>query len=218
MTCAAHCCAIDETFDRRVASRELGRYRRKGVSRSTRQLLSGIREAGVAGASVLDVGGGIGAVAAELLSAGAARATVVEASAAYLAAAREEVERRQLGARVELVHGDVVALAAQIPAADVVTLDKVVCCYPDMERLIASSTGRALRLYGIVYPRDGWWMRLVIAVLNAILRLRGNAFRVYVFANPAIDDVISSAGFSLLRRNRGFAWVVALYERSAADL
>ncbi|MGH7710936.1 MAG: class I SAM-dependent methyltransferase, partial [Gemmatimonadaceae bacterium] len=100
MTCRAHCCAIDGLFDRRVAQRDLKRYRRKGPSPSTRRLLSSTRLAGIVGETVLDIGGGIGAVAQELLDAGAARATLVEASAAYLSAARDEVERRDTSARL----------------------------------------------------------------------------------------------------------------------
>jgi 2-polyprenyl-3-methyl-5-hydroxy-6-metoxy-1,4-benzoquinol methylase len=217
MTCAAHCCAIEETFDHRLAKRELENYRRKGPSPSTERLLAFISEAGIAGASVLDVGGGIGTIAHELLEAGAARATVVDASDAYLAAALDEVQRRGSGAALEILHGDFATLAGDLPSADLVTLDKVVCCYPDMERLLAASTGRARRLYGIVYPRDGWWMRLAIAAENALRVLRRSAFRVYVFRNAAIEAAVQRAGFSLRKRERGLHWVVALFERQAGQ-
>jgi hypothetical protein len=209
------CCAIDRTFDRRIASRDIRRFRRKGPSPSTRQLLSAIRGAGVAGATVLDVGGGIGAIAHELLGSGAARASIVDASAAYLAMAHEEVERRHTSARLHLVYGDFVTLAADIPRADVVTLDKVVCCYPDMGHLLQASAERADRLYGIVYPRDGWWIRVGTAAQNALRRLRNSTFRVHIFPNAAIDAVIRGAGFDLRWQQRGLLWVVALYQRSA---
>jgi len=217
MSCTAHCCAIDATFDRRVAERDLRRYRRKGPNRSTRALVAAIREAGVAEASVLDVGGGVGAVTHELLAGGAARATLVDASASYLAAAREEAERRQTAARVDLRQGDFVALAAEVPPADVVTLDRVICCYPDMESLVAASAGRARRLYGAVYPRDGWWMRLASSAVNLACRLRGTAFRGYVFPNAAIDAAVRRAGLMPRSRRRGLVWVVALYERAATS-
>ena len=218
MSCCAHCGAIDATFNRRVAEWDLRRYRRKGPHRSTRALVAAIREAGgVAGASVLHVGGGVGAVTHELLAAGAARATLVEASASYLAAAREEAERRQTAARVDLRQGDFVALAAELRPADVVTLDRVICCYPDMESLVASSARRARRLYGAVYPRDGWWMRLAVAAVNLAQRVRGSAFRVYVFPTAAIDAAVRRAGLAPRSRRRGLVWVVALYERPATS-
>ncbi len=213
MTCTAHCRAIEKQFDPRIATREITRYRRNGPSPSTRRLLSAIRETGVTGATVLDAGGGIGAIAHELLDAGSEHATIIDASPACLSAAREEAERRKRGARLTVVQGDFVTLAGGVAAADIVTLDKVVCCYPDMERLLATSTGRARRLYGIVYPRDGWWMRLANAAQNALRAVRGNAFRSYVFSSVAIDAAIRHAGFSLRHHDAGLVWVVALYER-----
>lgn len=215
MNCTQHCCAIDKTFDSRVARRDIDRYRRKGPSPSTRKLVKAIRDAGIADATVLDVGGGVGAIAHELLGAGAGRASIVDASASYLAAAREEAERRGAAARLQLVHGDFVAIAPEIPRADIVTLDKVVCCYPDMEQLLSASTAHAGRLYGIVYPRDAWWLRVAMAAQNALRRLGKTAFRVYIFKNSAIDATIRSGGFELRRQERGLVWIVALYERSA---
>jgi magnesium-protoporphyrin O-methyltransferase len=216
VTCAAHCCAIDAQFDARVARKDLDNYRRNGPSPSTRQLLSATRQAAIAGMSVLDIGGGIGAIAHELLASGAAHATLVDASAAYLAAARDEAERRRSNDRMKAVNGDFTSMAQEVPVADIVTLDKVVCCYPDMERLLATATGRARRLFAIVYPRDSWWMRLAIALQNAIRALRRSAFRVYVFPSTAIDSAIRRAGLTLQFQQRGFVWIVAVYERSNA--
>lgn len=210
---AAPCCGIDETFDSRIALRDLERYRRKGPSPSTQQLLNAIRDAGFLGATVLDVGGGIGTIAHELLGTGAERASIVDASAAYLSVAREEAERRQVSARLQLLQGDVVTLPGGVPQADVVTLDKVVCCYPDCEQLLTATTERADRLYGIVYPRDSWWVRLATAAKNAVRRLRRSAFRVFIFSNAEIDAAIRREGFELRTRTHGLVWVVALYQR-----
>jgi magnesium-protoporphyrin O-methyltransferase len=214
MTCHAHCCALEDTFDHTAARRDLDRYRRKGPSSSTQELLVAIRDIGLSGAAVLDVGGGVGAIAHELLASGAERATLVDASAAYLVAAREEAERRETATRLQVMHGDFTAVAADIPRADIVTLDKVVCCYPDMQQLIALSTERAARFYGIVYPRDAWWLRIAMAVQNAFRRVQKSAFRVYIFPNAAIDAAVRHAGFALRTRSRGLIWIVSLYERS----
>src|SRR5205823_3371085 len=103
-----------------VAARDLERYRRHGPSASTRRLLAAMRDTDRVVESVLDVGGGVGTIAHELLAHGAARATVVDASASYLAAARQEIERRGTGDRVELRLGDLVDLADDVPSADAV--------------------------------------------------------------------------------------------------
>jgi len=213
--CDSHCGAIDEFFDRKVATREAEHYRRRGPSAATRRLLSYIREAGIVGARVLDIGGGIGAIPHELLDSGASHATLVDASRESLKAARKEAERRGSPAALAIIHGDFTAIARDVPEADVVTLDKVVCCYPDMDGLLAASTGRARRLFGIVYPRDGFWMRWIIGAQNAFRRVRGVDFRVYIFPERSIDDAIRSAGFSLRDSHRGLVWISALYVRSA---
>jgi len=213
VTCAAHCCAIEAQFGRRIAQRDLANYRRSGPSPSTQQLLSATRQAGIAGATVLDIGGGIGVIAHELLASEAAHGTIVDASAAYLAAAHQESERRHSSEHLTLLNGDFLGIAQDVPVADVVTLDKVVCCYPDMAGLLAASVGRTRRLLGIVYPRDSWWMRFAIVMQNWLRALRGSAFRVYVFPNAAIDNAIRRAGLAPRSQRRGFVWVVALYER-----
>src|SRR6185503_20728089 len=150
------CQGVDKVFGDRTAEHDLRRYRKRGPAKSTRILLEQLMEEGVGGATVLDVGGGVGAVQQELLAAGAERATTVEASPAYVRAARAEAGRRGTLDRVEYVEGDFVAMADGVGPADIVTLDRVVCCYPDMEALVGRSADRARRLYGLVYPRDTW--------------------------------------------------------------
>lgn len=213
MSCTAHCCAIDDAFDSKVARREIQNFRRRGPSPSTRRLLDDIQAVGISGATVLDVGGGIGAIAHSLLDTGAAQATVVDASSAYLAAANQEATRRGTASRLTTIRGDVVELAGGIPRSDIVTLDKVVCCYPDMERLLAVTTDHADRWFGIVYPRDNWLVRFLTSVSNALRRMRNTAFRVYIFRTDAIQSRIRSGGFTLRTQRRGWVWISALYER-----
>ena len=149
----AGCCqAQDEVFGERTARHDLRRYRRRGPSKPTRMLLEALEREGIEGATVLDIGGGVGAIQQELLAAGAAQGTAVEASDAYLSAAAEEAERRGQADRVRQLRGDFVELAGEVEPADVVTLDRVICCYPDMEALVGRSADRARRLYGSSIP------------------------------------------------------------------
>ncbi len=214
MALATNCCGVTELFDDDHARRDLDAYRRRGPSASTAQLLAAVHAAGPPRDTLLDVGGGVGAIAHELLQRGVGRATLVDSSPSYLAVAREESDRRATSERLDLRVGDLVELAGDLLPADVVTLDKVVCCYPDMDALLTVSAARARRLYGIVYPRDSWWLRLAVAAQNRLWRLRGVAFSNFVHANSAIDTTLRRAGFSLRCENRGPWWVVALYERS----
>lgn len=213
------CCRpdYDAVFDERAARRELAAYRRNGPTGTTRRLLEAIRESGVAGARVLDIGGGVGIIGAELLHAGASRLTDVDASRSYLAAARSEIERRGHGERATFMHGDFVELADAVEPAEIVTLDRVICCYGDWESLVDRSLDRARRLYGVVYPRDRWWMRLSIATVRAAGRLFGRALPFHVHPERAVDARIRAAGFQPIFARRGLAWQTILHRRASVQ-
>ena len=168
MVTCCQCEGIERQFGRRTARWELRRFRKRGPAVTTRMLIDALRREGVSGASILDIGGGVGAIYHELLASGARNAVHVDVSPDYLAVAREEAERRGQADRVEFVRGDFVDLAAARSESDVVTLDRVICCYPDMDRLVALSADKARRLFGAIYPREAWWMRLAAAGVNAI--------------------------------------------------
>jgi spermidine synthase len=210
------CCSqgMDEVFGERTAARDLRRYRQRGPSKPTRMLLDARRTAGIERASLLDIGGGVGTIQQELLDAGADRATSVDASAAYLRAARDEADRRGNAARVSYQHGDFVALADQVAPADVVTLDRVICCYPDMEALVGRSADRALRLYGLVYPRDTWWVRFGFQAFNLGMRIARRTFRAHVHRTAAVDGVARERGLTpRVHRHAGPVWQVVVYNR-----
>jgi magnesium-protoporphyrin O-methyltransferase len=205
-----------EIFDRRSAEEDLERYRNKGPDTSTRMLLDLIRARGVRGASVLDIGSGIGVIDHELLREGAGHAVLVDASEPSLEAARTEARRRGHLDRVDFVDGDFVSRAAAVDVADIVTLDRVICCYPDMESLVRLSATRARALYGLVLPRDRAVLRLGLGLLNAWFRIRGWAYRSYVHPNARVDAIAAEAGLRPAAEARTFVWRVVLYERASA--
>jgi spermidine synthase len=200
-------------FDHKLAVRELRDYVRSGPAATTEALLSAVRSRGVDQATILDIGGGVGAIQFELLKAGARSATSVDASPDYQEVARAEAERRGVSDRITFELGDFVALAPRIPAADIVTLDRVVCCYAEMEPLVRLSADRCLRLYGLVYPRDRWLARVVIRLQNFFRRLWRNPFRSYVHSVAEMDALIRSLGFTLRHTVRTFVWEVVVYQK-----
>jgi SAM-dependent methyltransferase len=210
------CCrGVEEVFDAREAARRLRAYRRRGPARSTRVLLGALLEAGVADASVLDVGGGVGAVHHALLEAGARSALDIDASPAYLDAARAESARRGHAERARYQRGNFVELAAATEPADIVALDRVICCYHDMPALVGASAGKARRLYALVYPRDTWWIRLGVRLLNRACALRRSAFRTFCHPTAAVEDAVRRAGLSPSFHQDVGMWQVAVYERRA---
>jgi magnesium-protoporphyrin O-methyltransferase len=217
MTCGKHCSDGASIFDEQRARRDIENYRHRGPAASTVRLLAALRGADHPVDTLLDVGGGVGTIAHELLKGDVRQATLVDSSPSYLTAARAESDHRSTSDRLQLRLGDLVEIADDVPLADVVTLDKVVCCYPDMDSLIAVSAAHARRLYGIVYPRDGWWVRLAITAENRVRRYRGSTFRNFVHPNAAIEAALDRAGLALRFRSRGAWWVIAVYERRAAS-
>ena len=153
-------------------------------------LLELLRPYVATGTTLLDVGGGIGVIDHELLRAGAGHATLVEASPASLAVARDEARRRNALDRVELVEGDFVGRAGAIDAADIVTLDRAICCYPNVTALVSSSAAKARRVYGLVLPRDGLLIRAGLALVNLGFRLRRRAYRSYAHPNALVDRLV----------------------------
>src|SRR5262249_2697037 len=130
-----------------VAARDLNRYRRKGPDATSRLLLGGLRGHVTSGASLLDIGGGVGVLDFELLANGVESATLVDASPAYLDAAGREAQARQMGDRFQRVVGDFAVVGDGIASADVVTMHRVVCCYPDHASLLQAATKHARRVF-----------------------------------------------------------------------
>src|SRR5688500_10156958 len=126
-----HCQDAEDFFSAKLAEQELAEFRKNGARKTTRILLDRLKQAGVTGFSLLDIGGGIGTIAHELIPSGLKHAFMVDASRAYLRAAQEEAQARGYAEKMDYQYGDFVQVASSIESTDIVTLDRVVCCYPD---------------------------------------------------------------------------------------
>jgi hypothetical protein len=209
------CCSIDynEHFDADEARHDLLVYRKSGADGSTRRLVDVLVAEGIEGASLLDIGGGVGIVQLELLEAGAANSMDVDASAPYLQVAEAEAEERGFKDRTAYRHGDFCALADEIEAADVVTLDRVICCYPDVRSLVSKSARHARRLYALVYPVDRWWTRSVARVMNFFTMLSHSDYRMHVHSEALVDRLVREAGLQPHYRHAGMVWQTVVYAR-----
>ncbi len=213
MVSCCHCEGLERQFGRKTAERELRRFRRNGSTRSTRLLVEGLLAQKVDDMSLLDIGGGVGAIHHLLLDSGARAALHVDVSQGYLEVAREETARRGHADRVRFLHGDFVQLSPELDDADIVTLDRVICCYPDMELLVAGAASKARWLFGAVYPREVRWVRAGVALANLLLRLRRSGFRAFLHPPDAIDAVLRRHGLERRTLRRTFIWEVAVYSR-----
>jgi len=210
-----HCEELERRFDIQRVRRELTEYHRRGAAPATRLLIEVLQAESIEGMTLLDIGGGIGAIQHALVPAGVSHALDVDASATYLTAAREEAERRGLAERIHFVHGNFVELASAIPPADLVTLDRVICCFNDMPALVSLSAARAQKLYGVVIPLDTWYRRLFNRVGNVLLAIARLPIHFYVYRADAIDAVVRDQGLERWFSGRVDRWQVAIYVRNS---
>ena len=214
MSCA-QCTGVDKMFNERTARRELRSYRKKGPRKTTRLLLEAIvDQVDSAGYSFLDIGGGVGAIQQELLEAGASGGTSVDASSAYLKYAEEEAKRRGTADQVNYRFGDFVEHADEVQPANVVTMDRVLCCYDEVEPLLTKSSEKAQELIGVVYPKYTWYNRVGSKLVNGLMKIRRSPFRTYIHSTALVEDLLSSAGFSRTYLRGSGTWQIAVFERS----
>jgi len=212
------CCSpkgYTRVFSERSARAEAKRYRRKGLDPTSRRIVDFVKQQGVEGRSVLEVGGGIGAIQLELLKAGAARAVSVELTPTYEAVARGLVDEAGLADRVDRKVMDFAEAVADVESADVVILNRVLCCYPDMPRLAGAAAGHARRLLVMSYPKRSWWTVAGLWIANWVLRLTRREFHVFVHRPDQIIATGERSGMEAVLDERGFLWTVAALRRSA---
>jgi len=214
-SCSGFESAADRQFTAAKARKQLEDYRQGHLVRTTRLLRDAVVQAGLDQGSLLDIGGGVGALAFELLERGISTAVIVEASTAYAAAASEEGARR--ATRAEIVHGDFVQVSETLPSVDLVSLDRVVCCYPLYEPLLNQALGHAARGFALSYPHDRWYVRAAMWFENA-RRARKSGFRTFVHSAARMQEIICAAGFVLARRRSTFMWTIDVYLRQTPSV
>ena len=210
------CCepdGYDGVFSNRFARRVARRYRRRGLSRSARAIVSFLSERGIEGATVLEIGGGVGEIQVELLRRGVARATNLEISTNYEAEAADLLEGAGLQGRVERRLLDIAQQPDDVDTADVVVMHRVVCCYPDYERLLGAAGGKAGRLLVFSHPPRNLLTRGFLRWENFWRRRKGDTFRSFVHPPAAMLDALGQTGLRTTYRWRGVGWCVVGMER-----
>ena len=211
-----NCCnprGCDQFFGPRFARRMAKRYRKRGVDKTARQMIAFLEQRGLDAATVLEVGGGVGEIHLELLKRGAAHAVNLELSPAYDQEAHRLLREAGLEERVDRRLLDLAAGEGTVAPADIVVLHRVVCCYPDYERLLTAVAEHARRLVVFSYPRRNAISRLVVAAQNLAFRLLGREFRTFAHPPAAMVDVLRERGLRPSFDHHGLVWQVAGLER-----
>ena len=213
----AGCCdsrGCDGVFGERFARGLAKRYRRRGLRRTEQRIVDDIVARGVDGATVLEIGGGVGELQLELLRAGAARATNLELVDAYDVHARALATEAGLGDRIERRIVDIAADPQEVDPADVVVLHRVVCCYPDAERLLAAAADHANRLLVVSHPPRHAATLALLGLQNALLRVTGKTYRAYLHRPEFMVDVVERHGLRVVGTHHGLVWHVLVLSRT----
>ncbi len=213
----ASCC-----FDEWASQNAKRARKRDTVAPVTGYLLAALQDAGLSGANVLDIGCGTGDLALTALARGAATAKGMDLGAGAISEAEKLAEERGLSERATFEVAD--GSTATLPQADVVVLNRVLCCYGDATNLIANASGAAQRVLAFTAPVDigliGLWNRIEAAIGNVWYRLREKkfkGFRVFIHDLDEIDARLREAGFTRRRwERRRVVWQVAVYDRDGS--
>jgi len=200
-------------FNTKTAERYAKTFRQKGLDSTAAPMVAALRSEGVDGASVLEVGAGAGTAVVSLLEAGASSVVAFEISDAFERPARLLREERGIEAPVEWHTSDFMAMADTVDRAEVVFLNRVVCCYPDMEELVGAVASKSTRLVAMSYPRDRWPFHLFIRIMNAWLRFRKNSFRIFLHDPDAVAAQVSAAGLREAASGTTPGWHWKVWER-----
>jgi 2-polyprenyl-3-methyl-5-hydroxy-6-metoxy-1,4-benzoquinol methylase len=212
----AGCCdprGCDQFFSPRFARRVAKRYRKRGLDKTAQEMVEFLQRRGLDGATVLEVGGGVGEIQLELLKRGAERTINLELSPAYEQEAAQLARQAGVDRRVERRLHDIAVAPADVEPADIVVLHRVVCCYPDYDRLLGAAADHARRLLVFSHPPRNPISRAIIAAQNLGFRLMRREFRTFAHPPPAMLAVLERHGLQRTFTHRGIPWQVAGLER-----
>ena len=207
-----HCCGADRLFNLKEAEREKKRYMRRGAKSSTAAIIRSLSKDLRDNSSLLDIGGGIGILGAELQKHGVIQYTSVDASSGYQKIAREILPEKE-GWQANFINGDFVEEAPALEPHDLVTLDKVICCYPQMEELLKSAADKCRDRIALSFPPSGPFSRFFRGLANLYLRIKGNPFRTFVHPEHQVHQVLKNEGLTPVYRGLHFPWRVEIWQR-----
>ena len=216
MTCA-HCCGAESIFDEKEAQKNLKKYLKKGANKTTQKLLNVLKKEELVNLSLLDIGGGIGVIQQELLKEGISNTTDIDSSIAYINIAKDLMVKNGYQDRMKFIHGDFNDYADQIPPHDIVTLEKVVCCYPYVKDLLNNSLSKTKKYYALVYPMDSIASKIVNAIGHLYLRIISNPFRTYIHSEKMMHELIEKNGFKKMYYGKKFPWRIVVYKKHSKN-
>jgi magnesium-protoporphyrin O-methyltransferase len=212
----ANCCdprGCDDFFGDGFARKMARAYHRRGLDKASRRMVAFLESRGLEGTTVMEIGGGVGEIQIELLKHGAERTINLELVSVYDGEARRLLAEAGLEDRAERRLHDLAVDPEGVEPADIVVLHRVVCCYPDYERLLGAAADHARRLLVFSHPPRNLVSRALFAAQNLMFRVRRSEFRTFAHPPAAMLAVLEERGLQPRYSHRGLIWRVAGLER-----
>jgi len=213
MTCK-HCLDANIHFDHKTAVKQMKVYQRKGPTGTTKEIVKMLERIDLKGKRMLDIGGGIGVLQWYFLKNGGLSTVMVDASAGYLIEARSYAAKNGFIDKTQFIEGDFNDHAGVLEKANVVSLDKVVCCYPDYERILNNSIDKVEEYLAMSFPISNWISIAVNQMNRLFLNFRKSEFRSYIHPVSKMRELVTSRNMVLEASSRSFPWLIELYRKA----
>jgi predicted TPR repeat methyltransferase len=207
---------LNHHFDQERAEEDALDYRDNGINSRGEKMLAYLDMEGVALKSALDIGCGSGALHHELMLRNIVKDVhAMDASEAFLAAAASNANEMGLAERVEYQLGDFALLSEQATEADLVLMDRVVCCYPELEGLLVTAIDKSKQYLVLSYPRDSQLVRLYYRWRALVKSIQRSAFRLYYHEPTRIRELALEGGLELVDQAQEDFWQIDVYRRNS---
>lgn len=206
-------CSGTSAFFNRWSGSYARRFRKGNLDRIQKYLVEGIGRKSCRGSSVLDIGCGVGQVHLTLLKEGASNALGIDLSDAMLREAKQFADKAGLGDRVRYMTGDFVQQFSSVPESDITVIDKVVCCYENLDELILKSTGKTKAIYALTHPKENLLTKGLFKGHEALAKLLHWDFRPFWHDWADMKARILSQGFTLRYEHSTLTWHALVFQR-----
>lgn len=215
-----HCCLksdiVESTgnfFSKR--SKSYAKSFRKGkLEKLQQRLIDELSKEPLTGKSVLDIGSGVGKLHLSLVRLGASEATGIDMSEAMITNAKTFAAQFGVENKVSYHQGDFMDLSETLDSFDITVLDKVICCYEDMEGLITRSAGKTKSFYALIYPANNIAVKIIVSLQIAFTKLFRFGFRPFWHDWNSVTPLLMKNQFSLMYSSSTPVWQLALYRRN----
>ena len=217
MECNCSTEGFNKEFGAKRATNDLKNYFKNGPKGNTKLLIDLLKSYDIKDKSLLDIGGGVGVIQFQLLDLGIKSVQSIDASQAYIKKAQEGAEKLGYNSQTEHIYGDFVQISKKINNAEIVTLDKVICCYKEFRTLVQESLNKTNEIYAIIIPRDVWWVKFFHSLETFIRIVMRSKFRSYIHSINEIESIIIENGFTRRSQRYQREWLVCIYTKDEVN-